>query len=69
MDARSIETETETPVNETESISMCQMDVQMLNSPYKPEIMMAKPISRWRKVSNGNIEVYVPWNMPVEALV
>ena len=69
MDACSVKMETETPVNEMESISMCQTDVQMLNSPYKPEIVMAKPISRWRKVSDGNVEVYVPWNMPVEALV
>ena len=29
---------------------------------------MSKPTHRWRRVSIDDVDVYLPWNVPVEAL-
>ena len=31
------------------------------------KVAMCRPTSRWRRVSVKDIDVYIPWNMPVEA--
>ena len=37
------------------------------NSLYTYEIVMSDPTYQWKRVSNGNSDVYVPWNAPVRA--
>ena len=67
-DVYSVRNERKRPANETESISMCQMDAQMRNLPYMPEIVKPELARRWRKVSVKDIDIYVPWSIPVEVL-
>ena len=63
----SIETETETAENGRGDIRTGQINLRKRNSPYTTEVRMPEPTYRWRKVSTGDGEVYVPWNMPIEA--
>ena len=37
------------------------------NSPNAREIAMPKHTYRWRRVSVNDSDVYIPWNMPIEA--
>ncbi|KIM59036.1 hypothetical protein SCLCIDRAFT_27615 [Scleroderma citrinum Foug A] len=66
-DSHCIGNGTETAENNSRNVSKCQMEAQTQYSPNAPEIKTSKPICRWRKVSGGNIDGYVPWNAPVEA--
>ena len=38
------------------------------NSPVMHEIVTPEPTIQWRKVNTEEINVYVPWDVPVEAL-
>ena len=67
-DTHSIGNETETSENETEIVSKRQKRIKPPNSPETLENEMYKPIGRRRKVSLDGIDVYLPWNAPVEAL-
>ena len=67
-DGPSIETDMETPENETVNVSMCQIELKMQDSPYILKIAMAKPTRQWKRVSVEGVGIHVPWNMPVEAL-
>ena len=64
----SVETNPTKPENETEIVSTRRIDSRMQNSPYTAEIAMSKPICRWRSVSIEDIDMYVPWNVPIEVL-
>ncbi|KIM57362.1 hypothetical protein SCLCIDRAFT_28844 [Scleroderma citrinum Foug A] len=68
MDVQSVGYKRETAENETESVSTRQVDAQMRNSLHMTEVGMPEPTIQWRKVSGNNIDVYIPWNAPVEAL-
>jgi len=53
--------------NEAETVRTHQMDEETQDSPNAIEITMPKPIIRWKKVSTGGIDVYVPQNALIEA--
>jgi len=57
----------ETAKNETESIRTRQMGSRTRNSPNAIEIATPELPSRWKKVSAGGINVYVPQNAPIDA--
>ena len=59
---------TETAVNETESVRKCQNSWTTRNLPITPEIKRSESTRRWRRVSVEDVDIYVPWNAPVEAL-
>ena len=59
--------EMETAENETLNVRKSQTIKKSQDSPYTAEIKSPKRSYRWRKVSVGNIDVYIPWNVPVEA--
>jgi len=56
----------ETPAKEAERVRMLQNGSTTQNSPETHETATPKPTNRWRKVSVGNGDVYVPWNAPIE---
>ena len=68
MDVQSVGYKRETAENEMERVSTRQVDAQTQNSLHTTEVGMPEPTIQWRKVSGNNIDVYVPWNAPVEAL-
>ena len=68
MDTPSIKMNPTKPENETEIDSMRRIDSRTQNSPYTAEIAMSEPIHQWRSVSIEDIDVYVPWNAPIEVL-
>jgi len=59
--------ETETAENEAETVRTRQTDEEMQDSPNAREIATPKPTIRWKKVSAGGIDIYVPQNAPIEA--
>ena len=67
-DAHSIGEETETAANETENVRKRQKEARIQNSPETIENGMPEHTDRWRQVGIGDASVYVPWNMPLEAL-
>ena len=60
--------ETETAANATQRVRTRQIGSKTQDSPYTTEVATPKPTSRWKQVSAGDSDVYVPWNVPVEAL-
>ena len=68
MDGHSIETETETAENDSRNVSKCQTEAQTRDSPYMAEIEMSKRSRRWKGVSAEGVDVYLPWDAPIEAL-
>jgi len=58
----------ETVGNATKNVRTYQIERKTQDSPTGREIATPKPTSRWRKVSPHGIDVYVPWNAPVEVL-
>ena len=60
--------ETETAVNETESIRKCRNSWTTRNLPITPEIKRSESTRRWRRVSVKDVDIYIPWNVPIEAL-
>ena len=67
-DMRSIEMSAEMAAEEAENIRTHQTDEETRNSPNTRNNVTSKHLVRWRKVSVGNSNVYVPRNAPVEAL-
>ena len=67
-DAPSIETNLTKPVNEMEIIRTRRKMSETQNSPVAHETRPPEPTIHWRKVSVEDIDVYVPWNAPIEAL-
>jgi len=65
-DTRSVGNATETAENEAETVRMRQTDEETQDSPNAREIATPKPTIRWKKVSAGGIDVYVPQNAPIE---
>jgi len=64
-DTRSIGNATETAENETETVRTRQNGSRTQNSPNVIDIAMPELPGRWRKVSIGGGDVYVPFNAPI----
>ena len=67
-DMHSIGNGTKTAENGRGDVRMGRIDSRKRNSLYTTEVGRPEPTYQWRKISVGNVDVYVPWNMPVEAL-
>ena len=67
-DTRSVETGAETAAEEAENVRTRQTDEETRNSLNTRDNATYKRPVRWRKVSVGDSNVYVPRNAPVEAL-
>ena len=67
-DMHSIGYEMETAGKETECVSMCRNGQKMQSSPDMIETKLPECTNHWRKVSVDDGDMYVPWNVPVEAL-
>ena len=48
---------------------MCRIKLRTRNSPDTTEVERPEPPDRWKRVSAGDSDIYLPWNAPVEALV
>jgi len=68
MDVQSIGNATETAADEAERVRTRRMGSVTRNSPNGIQITTAKPTSRWKRVSIGDGDVYVPSNTPIEVL-
>ena len=51
-----------------QNVRMRQTDLRMQDSPSTREIAKSKRTYRWKRVSIGDVDVYIPQNVPVEAL-
>ena len=58
--------ELETSANVRINVRTGQIDSKPQNSPDTCKIETLKPIRRWKRVSVNNVDVYVPWDAPVE---
>ena len=67
-DASSVETDTRTAVNVRRDVRKRQAEAQTQNSPKGPQIEPPKSTRRWKRVGVRDVNVYLPWNAPVEAL-
>ena len=65
-DTPSIEMETETAENERGNIRTGQIGLRTRDSPYMAEIETSKCFRRWKGVSAEGVDVYLPWDAPVE---
>ena len=65
-DVPSVENHTRTARNEMQNVRTPRFDSKTQNSPIGPENGTLKHSTRWRKVSRGDVDVYVPWDAPVE---
>ena len=68
MDTHTAEDETQMAVKETENVRNCQIGLKMQNSLNIREIAMPEPTYQWRRVSIEDIDIYLLWNAPIEAL-
>ena len=59
--------EMETAENVGRNVSMHQTEEKTKNSPKIHKITMFKSADRWKRVSANGIDMYVPWNMSIEA--
>ena len=59
---------TDTTANTTNTVKTAQKKAKPPDSPIKPNIATSKCAYQWRKVSAGDSNVYILWNMPIEAL-
>jgi len=59
--------EMETAENKAETVRTHQTDEETQDSPNACEIATPKPTIRWKKVSAGGIDVYIPQNAPIKA--
>ena len=66
-DMHSIRNDMGTAENKMKNVRMCRIEQKMLNSPETTKNRMPKSTRRWRKASVDDIDVYVLWNVPVEA--
>ncbi|KIM55812.1 hypothetical protein SCLCIDRAFT_30073 [Scleroderma citrinum Foug A] len=67
-DTPSVNTDTIKAANGTGNVRTRRTEEKTQNSPTTPKNTMPKPADQWRKVSAEEINVYVPWDVPVEAL-
>ena len=67
-DMHSVGVGTETAEKEVENVRTPRNRQKTQNTPNAREIAMPEPISRWKRVSVDDVDVYLPWNAPVEAL-
>ena len=67
-DMHSIGNKLETSVNETDIVRTHQVGQRTQNLPYIPKNGMPKHAICWRRVNVDEINVYLPWNAPVQAL-
>ena len=67
-DIHSIGNERQTAENNAKNVRTRQTVEKTQDSPYTAEIEPSKHPRRWRRVSADDISVYLPGNMPVEAL-
>ena len=67
-DMHTVGDKTKTAENETEIISMQQNSLKTRDLLYTPENETPKSICRRRRVSAGNGDVHLPWNVPVGVL-
>ena len=65
-DVSSVETDAGISANEPESVSIPREKAKPPNSPVGPENGMPKHSSQWSKVSGGDVDVYAPWDVPIE---
>ena len=65
-DAPSVETNAIKPENDPETISIPRKKVKPQNPPNGPENGTPEPIIRWKRVSVNDVDVYLPWDAPVE---
>ena len=56
-----------TAENGTKNVRMCQIEQKTQNSPKMTKNVMPKSTCQWRKASVNDINVYMLWNMPIEA--
>ena len=68
MDTHTAEDETQMAVKETENVRNCQIGLKTQNSLNIREIAMPEPTYQWRRVSIEDIDIYLLWNAPIEAL-
>ena len=75
MDTSSARTDIHSAGNETEMseiemkiVSNCRNGSKTRNSLYTHEIVTSDPTYQWKRVSVEDIDVYLPWNAPIEAL-
>ena len=66
-DTPSVNTDAIKAANGTGNVRTRRTEEKTRNSPTTPENATPKPADRWRKVSAEEIDVYVPWDAPVEA--
>ncbi|KIM68355.1 hypothetical protein SCLCIDRAFT_20264 [Scleroderma citrinum Foug A] len=67
-DMHSIGVGTETAEKEAENVSNRRNGSKTQNSPYTHEIVTSDPTYQWKRVSAEDIDIYLPWNAPIEAL-
>ena len=67
-DTHSAGDETEVAENEMVNVRRHQIGQKSQYSPNAPENGMSKRPTRWKSVSVNDIDMYLPWNTPVEAL-
>ena len=67
-DVPSIENCMRTARNEMQNVRMPRFNLKTQNSPIGPENGMLKRFTQWRKVSRGDVDVYVPWDVPGEVV-
>ena len=65
MGSHSIETNARMPANKAECVRMCQIDPKSQNSPYTLGIEPHKHPYRWKQVSAGSVNIYVPLNVQI----
>ena len=65
-DTPSVETETETAENKRGNIRTGQIGLRTQDSPYTAEIETFKCSRRWKGVSAEGVDIYLPWDAPVE---
>ena len=66
MDAHTTEDKTQMAVNEMENVRKHRNGQRTQNSSYTAEIETPKPTRRWKRVSVEGVDVYLPWDVPVE---
>ena len=67
-ETHSVGNATETAENEAETVRTRQNGSKTQDSPNGRDISTPKLPRRWKRVSTGEVDVYAPWNAPVEAL-
>ena len=65
-DTHTTEDKTQTAVNKMENIRKHRNGQRTQNSPYTAKIKTPKPTRQWKRVSVEGVDVYLPWDVPVE---